>query len=104
MRPKYRLRTLLVLVTLCALAAACYRHYARVYRPLVLHRQRVAGLVELQQLWNSVSFDIPEHERVNMHVQLEFHSQMATLYEHALWRPWVQVPNAGPLVSPVNLP
>jgi hypothetical protein len=102
MRPRFRLRTLLVLVTLCALAAAAYRHYSWVYRPLVFHRQRVASLVELEQLWNSVSFDIPEMERINRETQLEFHLQMAMRYEYSLWRPWVQVPDFGPLVPSVK--
>ena len=76
MRPRFRLRTLLVLVTLCALAAAGYRHYARVYRPWVFHRQEVANAAAIQEMWNSVSFDIPEQERVVMEYRSEFHSQM----------------------------
>ena len=104
MRPRFRLRTLLVLVTFCALAAAGYRHYARVYRPWVFHRQEVANAAAIQEMWNSVSFDIPEHERVVMEYRSEFHSQMANQYEHALWRPWVQVPDFGPLEPSVKRP
>jgi hypothetical protein len=104
MRPKFRLRTLLLLVALCALAAAGYRHYVRVYRPLAFHRQEVANAARIQQYWNSVSFDIPEHEWKEVEHRVKFHSQMTSQYEHALWRPWVQVSDAGPLVPSVKWP
>src|SRR5262245_18219118 len=41
MRPQLRLRTLFVLVGLCALAAMGWRHYTRVYQPLLAHRAQL---------------------------------------------------------------
>jgi hypothetical protein len=91
MRPHLRLRTLFVLVTLCALVAMGWRHYERVYRPLQVHRQQVQQCTEGQQMWNRVSFNIPDWARHDMQVRESFHQQKVGEYERALCRPWLIV-------------
>jgi hypothetical protein len=91
MRPQLRLRTLFVLVTLCALGAMGWRHYTRVYRPLLAHRHHVQQCAQVQAMWNRVSFDIPDWARHDMQIRETFHQQKVSEYERALWQPWLVV-------------
>jgi hypothetical protein len=88
---RFRLRTLFVLVTLCALAAMGWRQYTRVYRPLQVHRQQVQQCAEVQAMWNRVSFNIPDWARHDLQIRETFHQQKVGEYERALLRPWLKV-------------
>ena len=97
---QFRLRTLLILVTLSACSIAGFLRYHRLSRASDYHQQMLLNSTSHQSFLQSVSFFVPREHWDHLEERITFHRSQLEECRAAYWRPWRHIPSQETVPPP----